>query len=307
MALTGGLAFAGTPGEPEVPSVPSVATNLVPAPGANLPPGLAGPKPESEQTRPTTKTGSARKSAKPTDRESRKGHGHRRPFGKMRCLRDNASWLGVNIDRLTPEVRAQLPDLAPGVGFVVREANEDGPAENAGLQANDVVWKINDQLLINEAQLWVLLGMWKPGEVVRIDYFRGGRPASAKLTLGKAPGRAGFDLARNDGPFIVGPPGSGIPLHIVDVPRREASVENDDGQAVLTVDQAGFRIKISDPQGNTIHEGPLFDANGKMQVPEEWRERVESMHSTLTESLKRARGVRPPRMRVIPKAKVDTR
>ncbi len=306
MALTGGLAFAGAPGESEGSSV---ATNSVPVPGAELPPGLVGPKPESKPVRSADNSadqgGSVRESTKLTSGKTRQGHRH--PFGRMRCARDNASWLGVSIERPPPEVRAQLPGLSPGVGFVIKRIDRGGPAENAGLQANDVVWKINDQLLINEAQLWVLLGMWKPGVIVRIDYFRNGRPANVELTLGKAPENGGFDLARNDGPFIVGPPGTGIPLHIVDVPRREASVENDDGRAVLTVDQAGFRVKISDPRGRTIHEAPLFDANGKMRVPEEWRERVESMHSTLVESLKRARGVRPPRMRVIPKAKVDSR
>jgi len=292
LALTCGVAFADAPDESGTPA-PGANPAPVPAPESGLPPGLVGPNPEPGAAHPAEE--------KPVSPSAERRHRH--PFGRNRCVRDNASWLGVSIERPSPELRAQLPGLASGIGFVIKKVNSGGPAENAGLQPNDVIWKINDQLLANEAQLWVLLGLWKPGETVRIDYLRGGQAADTELTLGKSHGRGGFDLARNDGPFFIGPPGTG--LHIVDVPRREASVENDDGQAVLTVDQTGFRVKISDPQGKTIHEGPLFDANGKINVPKAWRERIESLHSTLAESLKRVRGARPPRMRVIPKAKAD--
>jgi len=291
VVLAGGAAFATD--APDASAPPADAAKPVPAHVPELPPGLVDQKPNA--TRPSTE--------KQGDSASKRRHRH--PFGRSRCLKDNASWLGISIERPPPEVRAQLPGLSPGVGFVIKKVTRGGPAENAGLQPNDVIWKLNNQLVINEAQLWVLLGLWKPGETVRIDYFRGGLPATAELTLGKAPGRGGFDLTPDNSPFVIGPPGTGMPLHIVDVPRREARVENDDGQAVLTFDQNGFRVKISDPKGHTIHEGPLFDANGKMSVPGAWRERVESLHSTLAESLKRARGTRPPRMRVIPKTKTD--
>jgi hypothetical protein len=168
----------------------------------------------------------------------------------------------VNIMRLPQEVRAQLPDLACGGGFVIRSVDAGGPADLAGLRPNDVIWKINGQILVNEAQLWVLLGIWQPGEVVAVEYFRGGRPATAKLALGKAPPGGGFAVAPSKTPFVIGPPGSGSPLHIVNVPLRKAMIEHDDGRAVLTFDQTGFHVEITDPDGTLASYGSGADATG---------------------------------------------
>jgi len=271
---------------------------------APLPPGIGKPVPDDDSSSGVQESGKSAGGARLANRGMK--HPARRlpPESILPKTRQQASWLGVNIMRLPPEVRAQLPGLTPGVGFVIKSLDPDGPAEIAGLQPNDVLWKINGQILVNEAQLWVLLGIWKPGEVVDVEYFRGGRPATAKLTLGKARPPGGFTVTPSDVPFVVAPPGTGMPLHIVNVPRREASIDHDDGRAVLTFDQTGFHVKITDPKGKALYDGPLFDANRNIQVPEAWKERVESLYSTLTESLKRSRGVRPPRMRVIPKSKI---
>ena len=286
---------------PAKPGASGVAAAPAPAPETPLPPSLGKPAPDDDSSSTAEKSKNTA-----ADRLANLGRKHpvRRPENSPPNPRRQASWLGVNIMRLPPEVRAQLPGLAPRVGFVIKSLDRGGPAENAGLKPNDVLWKINGQILVNEAQLWVLLGIWKPGEVVEVEYFRGGRPATAKLTLGEAPPPGGFTVTPSDLPFVVGPPGIGMPLHIVNVPRREASIEHDDGRAVLTFDQSGFHVKITDSKGKSLYDGPLFDANRNIQVPEVWKKRVESLYSTLTESLKRSRGSRPPRMRVIPKSKI---
>lgn len=217
--------------------------------------------------------------------------------------RVSTSWLGVRIERPTEELRAQLPALARGTGFVIETIERDGPAQAAGLQSHDVLWRLDDQLLINEAQLAVLLGLHQPGDVVRLDFYRGGKPMQSEVKLGEPPAGPGFQMAEDNTPFVVGGADPALPLHIVNVPRRSATVEHPDGRAEVTVDESGFRLTISDPEGRTIHEGPLFDAQRRLLVPEAWRERVESLHSTLMESLRRAQGApnnRPPRLRVIP-------
>ena len=211
------------------------------------------------------------------------------------------TWLGVRLFRPTPEVIAQLPELPPGTGFVIEGLVDDGPAAAAGLEPNDVFWRMDGQILVNEAQLAVLLAMQHAGDVVKLDYFRGGRPAQAELTLGEARSGRGFEVAEDAAPVVIGGVPPGVPMHIVNVPSRSATIEHPDGRAVLTVDEDGFRVAISDPLGRTVHEGPLFRRDGSMRVPAAWRERVESLHATLTAALRKASSTRPPRIRVIPR------
>jgi hypothetical protein len=47
--------------------------------------------------------------------------------------------------------------LPPGIGFVIRSVDEGGPGRAAGLREFDVLWKIGDQMLVNEGQLAALL------------------------------------------------------------------------------------------------------------------------------------------------------
>jgi hypothetical protein len=159
---------------------------------------------------------------------------------------------------------------------------------------------MDGQLLINEAQLAVLLGQRRPGQKVAIDYFRGGRGASAAVELGEAPLGSGFEIEQAGPPLVTRPPRPGMPMRIIEVPSRTATIDNDDGSARLTADRDGFRLAISDARGRVIHEGPLFGAEGRLEAPAEWRERVESLHAALVESIEQARPGRRPRLRVIP-------
>lgn len=213
----------------------------------------------------------------------------------------NGAWLGVKISRPGAEVRAHLPGLPKGTGFVIERAEAQGPAKAAGLLANDVIWKLDGQLLVNEAQLAVLLGQHRPGDEVEIDYYRFGKQASTKLILGEAPLGVGFDVKRGLPPLVTAQALPGMPTRIVNVPSRTASIDNEDGRAVLTMDRTGIHLVISDDQGRTSHEGPLFDVKGRITVPVEWRERVESLHAALIESIQRAQPPRRPRLRVIPR------
>jgi hypothetical protein len=91
-------------------------------------------------------------------------------------------WLGVTIDEISEEVRAQLP-IEPGAGLVVRNVVPDGPAAQAGLQKNDVLAKLDDQLLVNGNQLSALVQMKKDGDKVRLTYFRGGKSATTEAQI----------------------------------------------------------------------------------------------------------------------------
>jgi hypothetical protein len=92
------------------------------------------------------------------------------------------TWLGVVTDEVSDEVRAQLP-LASGVGLLVREVIADSPAAKAGLQKNDVLTKLDDQILANSDQLRALVGMKPGGDSVQITYLRKGQEAAVEAKL----------------------------------------------------------------------------------------------------------------------------
>jgi hypothetical protein len=94
------------------------------------------------------------------------------------------TWLGVAMatDEIPEEVRAQLP-VANGVGLLVREVIADSPAARVGLQKNDVLTRLDDQILTNPKQLRTLVGMKKEGDTVRITYLRKGQEASVEVKL----------------------------------------------------------------------------------------------------------------------------
>ncbi len=213
-----------------------------------------------------------------------------------------SAWLGIKISRPSPEVRAHLPSLPKGTGFVIEGVEAGGPATLSGLVANDVIWMMDDQLLVNEAQLAVLLSQHQPGQTVKIDYFRGGQQSVARLVLGEAPAENGFEIDRSQPPLVTAQAQPGTPMRIINVPSRTACIDNEDGRAELTMDRNGFQLVIADSVGRTTYEGPLFDNHGKIAVPAAWRERVESLHAALLESMERAQATRRPRLRVIPKA-----
>ena len=91
-------------------------------------------------------------------------------------------WLGVTVDEVSDELRAQLP-IERGAGLVVRSVVPDGPAAQAGLQIHDVLVKLDDQLLVNGNQLSALVRMKKDGEKARLTYFRGGKSSTTEAQI----------------------------------------------------------------------------------------------------------------------------
>src|SRR5688572_24905829 len=73
----------------------------------------------------------------------------------------NTPWLGLQVGRLDEALRAHVPNLPPGFGFVVTSVDPGGPAERAGIQQHDIFWKFNDQWVTNEAQIFALLRLRK--------------------------------------------------------------------------------------------------------------------------------------------------
>jgi membrane-associated protease RseP (regulator of RpoE activity) len=95
---------------------------------------------------------------------------------------EKATFLGVVVEPASPVLASQLK-LAEGSGLVVVRVTPDSPAAKAGLVENDVLVKLDDQILIAPHQLAVLVRQHKEGDEVSLSLIRGGERLTLKARL----------------------------------------------------------------------------------------------------------------------------
>lgn len=221
---------------------------------------------------------------------------------RIRTPQAPQAWLGLQVSRPDESITAQLPSLPPGIGFVVRSIDTDGPAEAAGLREFDVLWKLGDQMLVNEGQLAALLRLSKPGDEIELAGFRAGQPLDVKLTLGEAPvGKFPFPGDLADAAILPGECGG--PMRVVNVAERLASYSTDAGRAEVRKEGAIYKVKIHGPKEEVIFDGDLPPGEALDAIPQEWRRRVHALRRGLDHALDgRMMPTRQPRPRVVPPA-----
>ena len=102
--------------------------------------------------------------------------------------------------RLTTRCAPQL-NLPDGVGLTVMTVDHKGPAA-ADIQPNDVLQKLDDQLLIDAHQLVTLIHLHKRGDKVVLTIIREAKPIKVTITLGeKERNRAARQRGRSHGRF----------------------------------------------------------------------------------------------------------
>jgi hypothetical protein len=209
------------------------------------------------------------------------------------------AWLGLQVDKPDATTIAHLPSLPPGIGFVIRSVDQAGPAKAAGLQELDLLWKIGDQMLVNEGQLAALLRLAKPGDEITLSGFRAGKPLEVQLKLGETPVmKRPFPGDLLDSAILPG--ACGGPQRVIHVGDRTASYTTDEGRAEIRKDGELYKVIIRGPKDESIYEGDL-PADGSLEkVPEHWRRRVQALRRGLDHALEgRTITDRQPRPRVI--------
>ncbi|MEI6105498.1 MAG: PDZ domain-containing protein [Opitutae bacterium] len=96
--------------------------------------------------------------------------------------KEQVTYLGVETAPAGRTLGAQL-GLARDSGLVVTQVMEKSPAAGV-LQPDDVLTKLDDQLLVNMPQLGVLVRAHKDGDEVKLVLVRGGKETSVKVKLG---------------------------------------------------------------------------------------------------------------------------
>src|SRR5881398_1068783 len=100
------------------------------------------------------------------------------------------TYLGVETSQV-PDVVSEQLGLAKGLGLVVEYVAPNSPAATAGIQQNDILKLLNDQILIEPSQLRRLLQTFPDGTEVTLTILRKGKEqkVTAKLAKKEVPQR----------------------------------------------------------------------------------------------------------------------
>ncbi len=199
---------------------------------------------------------------------------------------EKGAYLGVVVSPAARALRRQLK-LPEGVGLVVDSVVPGGPAESAGLKRDDVLQKLDDQLLIDPQQFAVLVRLRKPGEELKLSALHEGQAQSVTVKLGehelaaldearprmfmRAPGR----MPPPPHMRLLPPPG-GPPLL---VPPGPGSVTWDDGKTIMKFTNRDGKtyLQANDKDGKSLFDGPVDREEDRQKLPKELRDKVERL------------------------------
>ena len=91
-------------------------------------------------------------------------------------------WMGVTINNVNAALAKEigLPEIN---GIYIDATTKNGAAREAGLQSGDVIIRVNDSKTNTVPQFMEQIGKFSPGDILSVDYIRGGTQQTAKVVL----------------------------------------------------------------------------------------------------------------------------
>jgi serine protease Do len=93
-------------------------------------------------------------------------------------------WLGVSIQRVTPEIAESL-GIDKSRGALVANVMEGSPAAEAGIKTGDVIVEYNGNKIEDANQLPILVARTDVGDTVDVDLLRDKKQISATVKIGE--------------------------------------------------------------------------------------------------------------------------
>jgi serine protease Do len=91
-------------------------------------------------------------------------------------------YLGVDVESVTPQLRTEY-GFTPSSGAVVLSTVPGSPADQAGLQQEDVIVRIDSKTIASAADLQAAIQADTAGQRVKVTYYRGDKQHIASMTL----------------------------------------------------------------------------------------------------------------------------
>ena len=190
------------------------------------------------------------------------------PPAALQPRMEKAAFLGVATSPAPVIVREQL-NLPRGVGLVVDFVEKDSPAEAAGIKVNDVLQKLDDQLLINGQQLAVLVRTKKPGDTVKLTVIHAAKAQEVPVKLVEKEVAALEDLAD---------PSAGGNAGGTAIKTSTANRKDDTHDITLRSDNGDRHVTVKEiAGGKVIFDGPINTDEQMKTLPAGVREKVQTM------------------------------
>jgi hypothetical protein len=196
-----------------------------------------------------------------------------------------ATYLGVATSP-SPEALVDQLKLPKGVGLLVEFVDAKGPAAAAGIRKNDVLTKLDDQLLTSPQHLAVLVRMHKPKDKVTVALFREAREEKVTAELSESE-EAAQEQAVN---FMQRMQPNAAPnvaqmFANMDGGRRAAASTSSfsDGEHSLTVTGNGREkhLVAKDRNGNILYNGGVNTEAQRKAVPPEILKKFQTMEQSM--------------------------
>lgn len=94
-------------------------------------------------------------------------------------------FIGIQYQQLSTRQAAQLGLPTGTTGIIVTQVVPGSPADQVGIRANDIITKVNDQVLDAEHPLPSVMVKFRPGDKVKLMLIRDAKEQTVDVTLGQ--------------------------------------------------------------------------------------------------------------------------
>jgi serine protease Do len=154
--------------------------------------------------------------------------------------------IGVTISTVTKEV-AEAIGLGKPMGALVQSVESGGPAEKAGIEAGDIIVKVDGKAVEKSGDLPRIIGGTSPGNRSALQVFRRGATRDVQVTVAELPDERPTRRAQAE-PGASAPPGkSALGLTVADLTdaqKRELKIKS--GVRVESAEGAAARAGVRD-------------------------------------------------------------
>lgn len=219
--------------------------------------------------------------------------------------KEKATWLGVATVR---PPRPMMTQLKINSGLLVYQVAPKSPAESAGLKADDIIQKLDDQLVVNPEQIAELIRLHKPGDHVTLLVMHEGSPTTLNATLIEHEASpipdvsnvfvtrgqpvtvriqpsgtydAKIDSFNNDGKQYKMPGADGSPTVLKNL---KSIYTNDNHVFILQQDDDHKTLTITGKDKKRLFAGPIDTAEQRAQIPADLQEEFKAMQKMVEQT-----------------------
>ncbi len=156
-------------------------------------------------------------------------------------------WLGVVI-RPIDNTSAEEAGLNEVSGVVIERVNEESAADEAGLKSGDIIVNIDGKKIVSSPDFMGNIGQHRPGDVISVEFYRGGKIKEAKVKLSESRNGVAGDIATTKSPDQIL---TDIGMNVRDLNYIEESRLPRDGVIVNSI-KAGSQIAQVNMEENFI-------------------------------------------------------